>query len=105
MLTVQGNTLALAATEECNLSWQSYMFGLKHGTLNFIFNTSIATLPTQANLKRCKKYTSDMCPLCRGRQTTNCVLNICKVGKETGFWTWRHNNIVNYVVSNIDTEK
>ena len=104
-LTVQGNTLALAAAEECDLSWQSYMFGLKHGTLKFILNASIDTLPTQANLKRWKKSTSDMCPLCRGRQTTNHVLNICEVGKETGRWTWRHNNIVNYVVSNIDTEK
>ena len=104
-LTVQGNTLALAVAEKCDLSWQSYMFGLKHGTLKFIANASIDTLPTQANLKRWKKSTSDLCPLCRGRQTTNHVLNICKVGMDTGRWTWRHNNIVNYVVNNVDREK
>ena len=104
-LTVQGKTLALAAAEQCDLSWQSYMFGLKQGTLKFITNATIDTLPTQANLKRWKKSTSDLCPLCRGRQTTNHVLNICKVGLDTGRWTWRHNNIVKYVVSNVDREK
>ena len=31
--------------------------------------------------------------------------NICKVGLDTGRWTWRHNNIVNYVVNSLDTEK
>ena len=46
-----------------------------------------------------------MCPLCKGRQTTNHVLNICNVGKETGRLTWRHNCIVSYVVNCIDTEK
>ena len=104
-LTVQGNTLALAAAEECDLSWKSYMFGLKQGTLKFILNASIDTLPSQANLKRWKKSTSDMCPLCRGRQTTNHVLNICPIGKDTGRWTWRHNNVVNYIVSCVDKEK
>ena len=101
-LTVQGNTLALAVAEQCDLSWQSYMFGLKQGSQ---CNASIDTLPTQANQKRWKKSTSDLCPLCRGRQTTNHVLNICKVGMDTGRWTWRHNNIVNYVVSSVDREK
>ena len=104
-LTVQGNTLALAVAEKCDLSWQSYMFNMKQGTLKFIANASIDTLPTQANLKRWKKSTSDLCPLCRGRQTNNHVLNICQVGKDTGRWTWRHNNIVNYVVDSVDTEK
>ena len=104
-LTVQGNTLALAVAEQCDLSWKSFMFDLKHGTMKFLLNASIDTLPTQANLKRWKKSGSDMCPLCKGRQTTNHVLNICNVGKETGRWTWRHNCIVSYVVNSIDTEK
>ena len=30
-LTVQGNTLALATAEECDLSWKSYMFKLEQG--------------------------------------------------------------------------
>ena len=81
------------------------MFDLKQGTMKFLLNASIDTLPTQANLKRWNKSGSDLRTLCRGRQTTNHVLNICKVGKDTGRWTWRHNCIVSYVVNSIDTEK
>ena len=54
---------------------------------------------------RWSKSNSDKCKLCRGRQTTDHCLNICKVGLDTGRWTWRHNNIVNYVVNSLDTEK
>ena len=81
------------------------MFNLKKGTLKFLLNSSIDTLPTQANLKRWKKSTSDACKLCGGRQTSNHILNICKVGLDTGRYTWRHNNIVNYVISCIDNDK
>ena len=70
-LTVQGNTLALAVAEQCDLSWKSFMFDLKHGTMKFLLNASIDTLPTQANLKGWKKSVSDMCPLCKGTQITS----------------------------------
>ena len=40
-----------------------------------------------------------------GRQTTAHCLNICKVSLDTGRWTWRHNNIVNFVVNSWDTTK
>ena len=40
-----------------------------------------------------------------GRQTTAHCLNICKVSLDTGRWTWRHNNIVNFVVNSLDTTK
>ena len=104
-LTVQGSSLALAAAEKNDLSWKSYMFDLKKGTLKFLTNVSIDTLPTQANLKRWKKSTSDKCSLCSGRQTSNHVLNICRIGLNTGRWTWRHNNVVKYVVNCIDLGK
>ena len=68
-------------------------------------NAHIDTLPTAANLKRWKKSSSDKCKLCKGCQTTAHCLNICKVAMETGRWTWRHNNIVNYVVNCLDAAK
>ena len=82
-LTVQGNTLALAVAVEFDLTLKSCMFGLKQGTLKFMLNTSIDTLLSLANLKQWKKCTSDMCPLCQGRQTKNHVPIICPVGIET----------------------
>ena len=102
-LTVQGNTLALAAAKKEDAIWKGYMFNLNAGTLKFL-NTTIDTLPTAANLQRWKKSPSDLCKLCRGRQTTNHVLIICSVGLNTGRWEWRHNCIVNFIVSSVDTE-
>ena len=62
-LQLQGNLLALAAKEKVDLIWKSSMFQLKSGTLKFMLNTSIDTLPTPANLKRWKYGASDKCKL------------------------------------------
>ena len=37
-LTVQGHNLALAAAEEQDLVWKSFMYDLKQGTLKFLLN-------------------------------------------------------------------
>ena len=81
------------------------MFDPKALTLKFLLNASIDTLPTPANLMRWKKSPSDLCKLCRCRGTTNHILNGCKVGLESGKYLWRHNNVVNYIATNINTEK
>ena len=101
-LTVQGHNLALAAAEKQDLVWKSFMFDLKQGTLKFLLNAGIDTLPTAANLKRWKKSASDLCKLCKCRQTTDHVLSICKVALESGRYTWRHNCVINYIVNSID---
>ena len=99
---MQGHNLALAAAEKQDLVWKSFMYDLKQGTLKFLLNAGIDTLPTAANLKRWKKSASDLCKLCRGRQTTDHVLSICKVALDTGRFTWRHNCVINYIVNSID---
>ena len=104
-LAVQGKILELAAAESTDFTWKSFLYDLKKGTLKFLANAHIDTLPTAANLKRWKKSSSDKCKLCKGRQTTAHCLNICKVAMDTGRWTWRHNNIVNYVVNSLDITK
>ena len=104
-LTLQSNTLALGAAEEEDVIWKSYIFSLKAGTLKFLLNASIDTLPTAVNLKRWEKSPSDMCKLCRGRQTTNHILNCCSVALNTKRFTWRHDTLLKYIVSSVDTEK
>ena len=104
-LVVQGKNLALAAAEEGDLIWKSYLYDLKAGTMKFLLNASIDTLPTAANLKRWKKSSSDKCKLCKNRQTTNHCLNICKISLDSGRFTWRHNNVINYIVQSLDTSK
>ena len=80
-------------------------FDMKKGTLKFLLNSQLDTLPTAANLVRWNKITNDKCKLCKSRETTYHILNCCKVALEQGKFTWRHNNILNYVVKNIDTNK
>ena len=60
-LTVQGKTLALASAEKEDALWKGYIFNLKAGTMKFLINATIDTLPTAANLKRWKKSPSDLC--------------------------------------------
>ena len=101
-LQVQGNLLTLAAKEKVDLVWKSSMFQLKSGTLKFMLNAAIDTLPTPANLKRWKYGASDKCKLCGNRGTTNHFLNCCTVMLNTARYTWRHNNLINYIVTNVD---
>ena len=103
-LAVQGHYLALASAEKQDVVWKSYMYDLKQGTLKFLLNASIDTLPTAANLKRWKKSSSDLCKLCKRRQTTAHILNGCKVALDSGRYTWRHNCVVSYIVNSVDTK-
>ena len=64
------------------------MFQLKSGTLKFMINASIDTLPTPANLRRWKYSNSDKCKLCGNKGTTNHILNCCKIMLDTDRYTW-----------------
>ena len=97
-LVLQGRFLEIAEAEKEDMIWKSYMFDLKQGTLKFLLNACIDTLPTAANLQRWKKSTTDQCKLCRARETTCHILNNCPVSLQNGIYLWRHNNIVNYVM-------
>ena len=101
----QGRFLALAEAEKEDIVWKSYMFNLKQGTLKFILNASLDTLPTAANLFKWNKSTSDQCKLCKARETTLHILNNCKVSLDNGKYLWRHNNIINYIVKLVNTTK
>ena len=51
------------------------------------------------------KSTSDLCKLCKGRETTCHVLNNCKVALDQGKYIWRHDNILAYIASCLDPNK
>jgi hypothetical protein len=95
--------VTVAAVEHEDVIWKSYMFSLKQRTMKFLLNAAIDTLPTAANLYKCKKSTSNKCKLCRGVQTTAHILNICPCSLQNGKFLWCHNNVINYVVSCVDT--
>ena len=104
-LVVQGKFLELATAARNDVTWNSYIYNLPSGTMKFIINASLDTLATKANLKRWGKSPSDKCPHCGYRETTNHILNCCKVYLDQGRYTWRHNNIMNDIAQCTDNSK
>jgi len=99
----QGHFLTLLHELDENATWLSFIYGLPRGTLRFILNSCIDTLPTMANLHQWSKTTSDKCIHCGNRETTSHVLNCCPTFLEQGRYTWRHDCIVKYLSSLFDT--
>ena len=104
-LVQQGKFLELASAEHEDAIWKSYIFDMKLGTMKFLLNAAIDTLPTGANLFKWNKKTNDRCVLCKCKETTSHILNCCRVSLEMGKFLWRHNNVINYLVSSVDTAK
>ena len=103
-LVKQGELLKLADSERGDVVWKSYIFDMKKGVMKFCLNSITNTLPTGDNLLMWGKSTNDKCKQCKGRETTCHVLNNCPVSLEQGRYTWRHNNVINYILNCLDTE-
>ena len=103
-LIKQGNIIELMHVEQVEATWQSYIFNLPKGTMKFLINCSIDTLPSKANLKQWGKRTNALCSLhCGLKETTNHILNCCKVSLPR--FTYRHNNILSYILKCLDTQR
>jgi hypothetical protein len=50
-LLKQGDFLLFSEQEKCDSNWKSVLFNLPKGTIKFLLNSFINTLPTQDNLK------------------------------------------------------
>ena len=70
-LVQQGKFLELTLLERCDATWQSYIYNLPRGTMKFILNASLDTLPSKANLKVWGKRGSAKCTLCSQVETLN----------------------------------
>ena len=60
-LVKQGRILELSQIEKNDATWQSYVYNLPRGTMKFLLNSAIDTLPTKANLKLWGKRASEKC--------------------------------------------
>ena len=103
-LVKQGNFLKLTKLEQTDATWKSYIYNLPKGTMKFILNSSIDTLPSKANLKLWGKLVNDKC-FCGQKQTLNHILNCCKTALDQGRFTFRHDNILNYISKCLDKDK
>ena len=84
-------------------TWKSYIFNLPKGTMKWLLNSCIDTLPTKANLRQWGKVTSDKC-WCSQKQTLNHILNGCRKALDQGRFTWRHDSLLYYIASCLDTK-
>ena len=104
-LSKQGKFLEIARAEKSDITWKLYNFNLKKGTLKFILNATMDTLPTNQNLLQWGKSPTDKCPFCGNKQTTLHILNNCKPALDQGRYTYRHDSIVNYIAKSLDKTK
>ena len=51
-----GKYLELCGLEQSDTTWQGYIYKLPRGTMKFLLNLTIDTLPTKVNLKCGAKY-------------------------------------------------
>ena len=103
-LIQQGNYLELTKLQQTDATWQSFIFNLPKGTMKWVLNSSINTLPTKTNLKQWGKLVNDKC-FCGQRQTLNHVLSCCKPALNQGRFTFRHDNILYYVAQCLDKKR
>ena len=103
-LIKQGKFLELSKCEQTDATWQGYIYNLPKGTMKWVLNASIDTLPTKVNLKQWGKVNNDKC-FCGQRQTLNHILNCCKVSLNQGRYTYRHDNILTYIAKCLDHDK
>jgi hypothetical protein len=87
-LLKQGHFADLVQTSKTDATWQSFMYNMPKGTMKFLLNSCIETLPTLVNLHQWGKSTTDKCPHCHNRQTTNHVLNCCHTFLTDGHFLW-----------------
>ena len=97
-LSVQGEFFKLDALQEKSVEWKSIIYNLPHKVARFLMNSLTHTLNTNANLVRWGKMTSAKCNKCNNRETVHHVLNACPVPLDEGRYTWRHDNILLYIL-------
>ena len=103
--TLQSESLKFLHEQQEDPTWRGYLYNLKKGTMKFILNSSIHTLPTMNNLKLWSKTFSDRCHLCGNRDGTFHCLSNCKVSLDQKRYTWRHDNLIRYIVDSIDRDR
>ena len=94
----------LRKLEQTDATWQGYVYNLPRGTMKFLLNSTIDTLPTKVNLKLWGKVSNDKCRCC-SRQTLNHILNCCGPSLRDGRYTFRHDNVLSYIDKCLNKQK
>lgn len=104
-LVKQGSFLQLLQESESDATWKSYIFGLPAYAMKFVLNSCLDTLATRANLFKWGKMTTDKCRRCNSKETTQHILNGCQASLEDGRYTFRHDSVLAYITTCVNTER
>ena len=104
-LVFQGDFLKLVALEGGDLTWRSIIFDFPKGVLSFLTRAAINSLPTSDNLKRWGEKLNTQCKLCGNHETLCHILNSCLKALNQERFNYRHDSVINYLVSVIQREK
>ena len=63
-LVIQGDFLNLLISEQSNVAWKSFIYGVPKGVMEFAMRSATNILATPDNLKRWGKVRSDNCQRC-----------------------------------------
>ena len=84
-----------------NFSWKS-LLAMPVNLSSFCISSTYDTLPSPSNLKRWKLTTEAFCFLCnKDTCTTSHILGACKVALSQGRFTFRHDNVLRIIITNI----
>jgi hypothetical protein len=101
-LLMQGEFTKLLIEEKESVTWQSIVRGLPRNILAFSMRLATDSLPSPSTLKRWGKRVLATCPLCSCPQGTLAhIINFCPVSLTQGRMTWRHESVLNHLVSQI----
>ena len=100
-LKVQGQWTRWLNYIQQNFSWKS-LLAMPVNLSSFCISSTYDTLPSPSNLKRWKLTTEASCFLCnKDTCTTSHILGACKVALSQGRFTFRHDNVLGIIISNI----
>ena len=100
-LKVQGQWTRWLNYIQQNFSWKS-LLAMPVNLTSFCISSTYDTLPSPSNLKRWKLTTEASCFLCnKDMCTTSHIIGACKVTLSQGRFTYRHDNVLRIVISNI----
>ena len=103
---LQGDWLNFDAVLRADLGWNALIYSYPQELFKFLINSTHNVLPTPDNLKRWGKTVVDIkCNLCGSPSATlKHILNGCPMALNQGRFTWRHDNVLQCIVKEIESK-
>ena len=101
-LEVQSKFKDIILLEPQSWTWNCLQAGLPAGQLSFLIQASADCLPTPLNLLHWHYRVCNKCPLCNSSTPTSAhILNGCQEALIQGRYTWRHDSVLNCLLSSV----